>query len=61
MASKLPDMKTFIHDARNDEKLEKGEKRAEKIIIHFVEKIWKYPGMLKKEDEEYIKSIFTKV
>ena len=63
VASQPPDMKAVLRDARNDEKLEESgkQKRAKNIIIHGTEEVGQAPGEIKKEDEEYIKSIFTKI
>ena len=52
-----------MRDARNEEKIEEGEKqrRAKNIIIHGAEEIGLNPEEIKKEDAQYVKQIFQKL
>ena len=56
-------MRAVMGDARNDEKLEESQKqkRAKNIIIHGAEEVGSSPEEVKKEDDGYIKSIFSKI
>ena len=56
-------LKTFMIDARNDEKLEVSEKqrRACNFVIHGAEEIGESSKQIKKEDEGCVKEILTKI
>ena len=63
VVSQPQDMKTVMRVARNDEKIEEGEKqrRANNIIIHGAEEIGETPDEIKTNDAGYIKDIFAKI
>ena len=56
-------MQTVMRTARNNEKIEEGEKerRANNIILHGAEEIGDTPDDIKKADTGYIKEIFAKI
>ena len=63
VVSQSSDMQTVMRTARNNEKIEEGEKqrRANNIILHGAEEIGDTPDDIKKADTGYIKEIFAKI
>ncbi len=56
-------LKSAMFEARNDEKVELSEKqrRERNFIIHGALEVGKSPEEKKKQDEEYIKEVLTKI
>ena len=63
VVSRPQSIKSLMHEARNEERIEVSEKkrRACNIIIHGAVEIGNSPEEIKKEDSGYVKEIFTKL